>query len=96
MLTTKSCKLEHYGASVGLVFKACIQDMTSRLSGKSSHISKMCGVSGLFFKCQVKSFRVDSEECRGAKAGKAPKAWALTKFWISIHSNKKQLVKKLG
>ena len=28
-------------------------------------------------------------------AGKAPKAWALPKFWVSISSYKKQLVKKI-
>jgi hypothetical protein len=33
--------------------------------------------------------------CRGATAGKAPKAWALPRFWISICSYKKQLVKKI-
>ena len=33
---------------------------------------------------------------RGAKAGKASKAWALSKFWVLIRSYKKQLVKKIG
>ena len=33
---------------------------------------------------------------RGATAGKAPKAWALPRFWVSIRSYKKQLVKKNG
>ena len=28
-------------------------------------------------------------------AGKAPKAWALPRFWVSIHSYKKQLVKEI-
>ena len=28
-------------------------------------------------------------------AGKAPKAWALPRFWVSIGSYKKQLVKKI-
>ena len=32
---------------------------------------------------------------RGATAGKAPKAWALPRFWVSIRSYKKQLVKKI-
>ena len=32
---------------------------------------------------------------RGATAGKAPKAWVLPRFWVSIHSYKKQPVKKL-
>ena len=31
---------------------------------------------------------------RGATAGKAPKAWALPRFWVSIGSYKKQPVKK--
>ena len=30
---------------------------------------------------------------RAATAGKAPKAWALPRFWVAIHSYKKQLVK---
>ena len=33
---------------------------------------------------------------RGAMAGKAPKAWALPRFWVSIGSYKKQPVKKVG
>ena len=33
---------------------------------------------------------------RAAAAGKGSKVWALTRFWISIHSLKKQLVKKIG
>ena len=32
---------------------------------------------------------------KGATAGKAPKAWALPRFWVSIHSYKKQPVKKI-
>ena len=32
---------------------------------------------------------------RAATAGKAPKAWALPKFWVSICSYKKQAVKKI-
>ena len=32
---------------------------------------------------------------RAATAGKAPKAWALLRFWVSIRSYKKQLVKKI-
>ena len=32
---------------------------------------------------------------KGATAGKAPKAWALPRFWVSIRSYKKQLVKKI-
>ena len=28
-------------------------------------------------------------------AGKAPKAWALPRFWVSIHTYKKQPVKKI-
>ena len=32
---------------------------------------------------------------KGATAGKAPKAWALPRFWVSICSYKKQLVKKI-
>ena len=32
---------------------------------------------------------------RAATAGKAPKAWALSRFWVSIHSYKKQPVKKI-
>ena len=35
-----------------------------------------------------------SYKLRGATAGKAPKAWALPKFWVSIGSYKKQPVKK--
>ena len=31
---------------------------------------------------------------RAATAGKAPKAWAFPRFWVSIYSYKKQLVKK--
>ena len=31
---------------------------------------------------------------RGATAGKAPKAWTLPRFWVSIHSYKEQPVKK--
>ena len=34
--------------------------------------------------------------CRAATAGKAPKAWALPRFWVSICSYKKQHVKKIG
>ena len=33
---------------------------------------------------------------RAATAGKAPKAWALPRFWISISSYKKQPIKKKG
>ena len=32
---------------------------------------------------------------RGTKAGKAPKAWALSKFWVSTCSYKKQPIKKI-
>ena len=32
---------------------------------------------------------------RAATAGKAPKAWALPRFWVSIRSYKKQPVKKI-
>ena len=32
---------------------------------------------------------------RAATAGKAPKAWTLSRFWVSIHSYKKQPVKKI-
>ena len=32
---------------------------------------------------------------RAAMAGKAPKAWALPRFWVSIRSYKKQLVKEI-
>ena len=32
---------------------------------------------------------------RGATAGKAPKAWALPRFWVSIRSYKKQPVEKI-
>ena len=32
---------------------------------------------------------------RAATAGKAPKAWALPRFWVSICSYKKQPVKKI-
>jgi hypothetical protein len=31
---------------------------------------------------------------RGAMAGKAPKAWALPRFWVSMHYYYKQPVKK--
>ena len=31
---------------------------------------------------------------RHATSGKAPKAWSLPRFWVSIRSYKKQLVKK--
>ena len=61
-----------------------------------------------FFQCSLTdcnrfpSFSFSSERilvkmsclCRGAKAGKAPKAWALPRFWVSIRSYKKQPVKK--
>ena len=33
-------------------------------------------------------------KARAATAGKAPKAWALPRFWVSIRSYKKQPVKK--
>ena len=33
---------------------------------------------------------------RAATDGKVPKAWALPRFWISIHSYKKQPIKKFG
>ena len=33
--------------------------------------------------------------CRDAMAGKAPKAWALPRFWVSIRSYKLQPVKKI-
>ena len=36
-----------------------------------------------------------SEDNRGATTGKVPKAWALPRFWVSIHSYKKQPVKKI-
>ena len=39
------------------------------------------------------SFRMNFD-IRAATAGKAPKAWALPRFWVSICSYKKQLVKK--
>ena len=32
---------------------------------------------------------------RGATAGKAPKAWALPRFWVSIRSYKKPPIKKI-
>ena len=32
---------------------------------------------------------------RGATAGKAPKAWALPRFWVSIQTYKRQLAKKI-
>ena len=32
---------------------------------------------------------------RAATAGKVPKAWALSRFWVSILSCKKQTVKKI-
>ncbi len=32
---------------------------------------------------------------RAATAGKAPKAWALPRVWVSIHSYQKQPVKKI-
>ena len=35
-------------------------------------------------------------EGRGATAGKAPKAWALPRFWVSICSYKIQPVKQYG
>ena len=31
---------------------------------------------------------------RAATAGKAPKAWAMPRFWVSIHSYKIQSIKK--
>ena len=33
---------------------------------------------------------------RAATAGKAPKAWALPRLWVSIRSYKKQPEKKFG
>ena len=35
-------------------------------------------------------------KCRGVTAGKAHKAWALCRFWVSIRFYKKQPVKKFG
>ena len=35
------------------------------------------------------------DQDRAATAGKAPKAWALPRFWVSIRSYKKQLVKNI-
>ena len=32
---------------------------------------------------------------RAATAGKAGKVWSLSRFWVSIHSYKKQLVKNI-
>ena len=32
---------------------------------------------------------------RAPMCGKAPKAWALPRFWVSMRSYKKQLVKKI-
>ena len=32
---------------------------------------------------------------RAATAGKAPKAWALPRFWVSIRSYRKKQVKKI-
>ena len=43
-------------------------------------------------KCQPK---IDFNMYRGATAGKAPKAWALPRFWVSIRSYKKQPVKQI-
>ena len=33
---------------------------------------------------------------RAATAGKAGKVWSLPRFWVSIHSYKKQPIKKFG
>jgi hypothetical protein len=38
---------------------------------------------------------VSRQEGRAATAGKAPKAWALPRFWFSIRSHKKQPIKKI-
>ena len=43
--------------------------------------------------CQV---QVHCGSLRGATAGKAPKAWALPRFWVSTRSYKKQSVKKIS
>ena len=40
--------------------------------------------------------KVLPKEFRVATAGKAPKAWGLPRFWVPIHSYKKQLVKTIG
>ena len=45
-----------------------------------------------FVKCP--QHQTDIRHHRAATAGKAPKAWALPRFWVSIHSYKKQLAKK--
>ena len=38
----------------------------------------------------TKDEKVHAEISRGATTGKAPKAWALPRFWVSIRSYKKQ------
>ena len=43
----------------------------------------------------TKDEKVHAEISRGATTGKAPKAWALPRFWVSICSYKKQPVKKI-
>ena len=42
---------------------------------------------------QVKDL-IEAKKGRAATAGKAGKVWSLPKFWISVCSYKKQLVKK--
>ena len=37
----------------------------------------------------TKDEKIHAEISRGATAGKAPKAWALPRFWVSICSYKK-------
>ena len=54
----------------------------------------MCGIlHWIFHECQRE--RAREAVPRAATAGKAPKAWALPRFWISIRSYKKQPVKKI-
>ena len=38
----------------------------------------------------------EARDDTAVKAPKAPKAWVLPRFWVSIHSYKKQPVKKWG
>ena len=69
-------------------------------SPASLQIGKYCGaICCLMSNFQNLAYPKASESqfiSRAATAGKTPKAWALPRFWISIRSYKKQLVKKMG
>ena len=57
------------------------------MHGKNVHILRMHK--------NVFRYIVHRTTYRAATAGKAPKAWALPRFWVSIFPYKKQPVKKI-